>query len=136
MLLEDTLIRQPMLKYGGAFSVSKGSKSIIESLDYAAQLLNDPQNLVLIFPQGKLYSNFINEVQFEQGILKIMAKAEGKFQLAYAVAFIENFQHKKPTANIYLSNHTNCTFESIEALTRHYQQYYNGAKLLQTKITL
>jgi len=136
LLLEDTQIKQPMLKYGGAFSISKRSKSIIESLDYAAQLLNDPQNLVLIFPQGKLHSNFVTEVQFEKGVMKIIAKAADKFQLVYAATFIESFQYKKPTANIYLSNHTNCTFENIEALTHHYQQHYDEARRLQTKITL
>ena len=136
MLLEATSKKEPMLKYGGAFSVSKGSKSILQSIDYAAQLLKDPQNMVLIFPQGALYSNFVNDIKFEQGIIKIMQKASNKFQLLYAATFIENFQHKKPTANVYLTQPTNCTFEDIAALNADYQQHYNAARQLQTQIVI
>ena len=64
MLLEETSIRIPILKYSGAFSINKRSRDIIKSLDYAAKLLNDPENMVLIFPQGKYYSNFVNDVEF------------------------------------------------------------------------
>lgn len=136
MLLEETAKKEPMLKYGGAFSVSKGSKGIMQSLDYAGQLLADPANLVLIFPQGKLYSNFVNEVHFEKGIMKVMEQAHGNFQLIYAATFIEHWQHKKPTANIYLNNPVNCTFENIEALNKSYQEHYNASRQQQTKIVL
>jgi 1-acyl-sn-glycerol-3-phosphate acyltransferase len=136
MLLEETSKKEPFLKYVGAFSVSKGSRSILQSIDYAAQLLTDPQNLVLIFPQGALYSNFVNDVKFEQGIIKIMQKASNKFQLLYAATFTENFQHKKPTANVYLTQATNCTFEDIAALNADYQQHYNAARQRQTQIVL
>lgn len=136
MLLEATSKKEPMLKYGGAFSISKGSKSVLQSIDYAAQLLNDPQNMVLVFPQGALYSNFVNDIKFEQGIIKIMQKASNKFQLIYATTFIENFQHKKPTANVYLTQVTNCTFEDIAALNADYQQHYNAARQRQTQIVI
>jgi len=53
----------------------------LESLDYAAELLGNSENLVLIFPQGKLYSNFINKISFEKGVLKIMKQAANDFQL-------------------------------------------------------
>ena len=136
MLLEETSKKEPMLKYGGAFSVSKGSKEIIQSLNYAVELLAEPANLVLIFPQGKLYSNFVDGVHFEKGVMKIMNEAQGHFQLIYAATFIENFQHKKPTATVYLHNETNCTFENIAMLTGSYQQHYNTSRQQQTSIIL
>ncbi|MDB5111570.1 MAG: glycerol acyltransferase [Mucilaginibacter sp.] len=136
MILEETMQSVPFFKYLGGFSVNKKLHEMLASLDYAAQLLNDPQNIVLLFPQGKLYSNFINDVHFEKGVIKIMERAKGKFQLVYAATFIENFQYKKPTVNVYLSRDTIGTFENIEALTRNYQQHYNAAKQLQTKIVL
>jgi 1-acyl-sn-glycerol-3-phosphate acyltransferase len=136
MVLEDTMKKQWFFKYIGAFSVNKTPHGVINALNYAAQLLNDPQNLVLIFPQGKLCSNFVNEVQFEKGVMKIMDQAAGRFQLIYAAAFVENLQYEKPMANVYLSIPVNCTFENIEALTQSYQQHYNDARLLQTKIIL
>ena len=74
---------------------------MVESLDYAAQLLNDPQNLVLIFPQGKLYSNFVTNIHFEKGVMKVINKAEGKFQLIFASSFIQYFKHKKQSVTVY-----------------------------------
>ena len=64
MVREDTTVQLQYLKYGGAFSINKKSRDMLQSLDYAAELLNDPQNLVLIFPQGKLYSNFVKRHPF------------------------------------------------------------------------
>ena len=136
MVVKETMRKHGFFKYIGAFSVNKNSREVMESLDYAARLLNDPQNLVLLFPQGKLYSNFIDRVQFEKGTLKIMEQAGHKFQLIYAAAFIEHLQYKKPTVNVYLNSITNCTFESIAALTDSYQQHYDSARQLQTKIVL
>lgn len=136
MVIEDTMKKHAFFKYIGAFSVNKNSRGVIESLNYAAQLLNNAQNIVLLFPQGKLHSNFINKVQFEKGTLKIMDQAQGQFQLVYAATFIESLQHKKPTVNVYLNNVTNCTFENIAALTDSYQQHYDSAQQLQTKIVI
>ena len=136
MLLERTSKRIPILKYVGAFSISKNSKDIITSLNFAAQLLNDPENLVLIFPQGKLYSNFITEVEFEKGVMKVIGKAQGSFQLIYSAIFIECFTNKKPLANIYLKHVTNTAFENIQQLQADYQQHYDNARNQQTQIVI
>jgi hypothetical protein len=74
-------------------------------------LLNDPENLVLIFPQGKLFSNFIDEVSFEKGLVKILQGVTGKFQTVYAATFIEGLQYKKPSVNVYLA-----TAEAVKAM--------------------
>jgi 1-acyl-sn-glycerol-3-phosphate acyltransferase len=136
MLLESTSKKIPMLKYGGGFSVHKQSKDMITSLHFAAGLLADPDNLVLMFPQGKLYSNLVNEVHFEKGILKIIEKAGGDFQLVFAATFIENFQYKKPIATVYLKAVNDNNFADINALQQAYQQHYSAARLQQTQITV
>jgi len=92
---------------------------------------------VLIYPQGKLYSNFVNEVHFENGVSRIIKQAQGKFQLIFAAAFIQYFKHKKPTATVYLEN-MNESFadKSIDELQSAYQQYYSASKKLQTEIDI
>jgi 1-acyl-sn-glycerol-3-phosphate acyltransferase len=135
MLLEKTSKRVPILKYGGAFSINKHTRDIVESLDYAARLLNDPGNLVLIFPQGKLYSNFVAEIEFEKGIIKIMKQAAGNFQLVFAATFIEHFANPKPDAYIYLKLVTVPGFDNIADLQQAYQQHYDKARQQQTQIT-
>lgn len=136
MILEETAINEPILKYAGGFSVKRNSRDILKSLKFAAELLNDPQNMVLIFPQGKLYSNFIGEVTFEPGISKIMQQADGKFQLIQAAIFAETFEHKKPVVNVYLCNDEQAGSTDAIAVQRRYQQHYDRARAQQTKIVL
>ncbi|MEO8886060.1 MAG: 1-acyl-sn-glycerol-3-phosphate acyltransferase [Mucilaginibacter sp.] len=136
MLLERTAKRLPILKYGGAFSVKKNSRDIITSLNFASQLLNDAENLVLIFPQGKLYSNFITKVEFEKGIMKVLEQAAGKFQLVYSAMFIEYFTNKKPQANIYLKHITDAEFTDIQQLQASYQLHYDDARQQQIQIVI
>lgn len=135
MVREDTTVKLEYLKYGGAFSVNKKSRDMLKSLDYAAELLKSPQNLVLIFPQGKLYSNFVNDVHFEKGVTKIMAKAEEKFQLIFAAIFIQYMRSKKPNVTVYFENAISAGKTPAE-LKDAYQQFYDKAKTEQTKIVI
>lgn len=135
MVLEETMHQHWSFRYGGIFSVKKGSRDAINSLDYATQLLDDPQNLVLIYPQGRLYSNFVTRVDFEKGVMRVIDKAAEKYQLVFAAAFIQYFKSLKPTATVYLKNENeNFTGKGIAALQAAYQQFYDERKLEQTEI--
>jgi len=136
IVLKETMQKVKFFKYLGAFSVNKNSRTVMQTLTYAAQLLNNPQNLVVIFPQGKLYSNFITRVNFEKGVMKVLKQADNKFQLITAVSFIENFKHQKPSVNVYLQNIPYTKFENITELNDIYQQHYNAAHQQQTEIFL
>ena len=129
MLLEETARKEPFLRYAGAFSINKNSRDIIEALNYAAQLLDDPQNLVLIFPQGKLFPNFTANIKFEKGVMRIIDKAAGKFQLVFAPAFIQYFKHLKPT----ITETEDFTGKDISVLQEAYLKHHNASKLLQTE---
>ena len=135
MVREDTTVKFRYVKYGGAFSINIQSRDMLQSLDYAAELLNDPKNLVLIFPQGKLYSNFVSSIQFEKGITRIIEKAEGKFQLLFAATFVQYLKHKKPTATVYLQVEPSRN-KNFEDLKNAYQIHYDNAKLQQTEIVI
>src|ERR1700744_6254960 len=129
MILEETSRKEPFVKYAGAFSVSKNSRDILLSLDYAAQLLDDPNNLVLIFPQGQLYPNFTAHIHFEKGVQRVINQAQGKFQLVFAAAFIQYFKHIKPTATVYLKTESVIyAGNSIAELQSAYQQHFNASK--------
>ena len=135
MVREDTTQHLHHLKYGGAFSVNKNSRQMLESLDYAAQLLRDPKNLVLMFPQGKLYSNFAEQVNFEKGIMRIIEKAGDNFQLVFSATFIQYFRSKRPTITVYLKNADHAG-KNLEELQMAYQQHYDKAKKEQTEIII
>lgn len=134
MMLESTSLKEPFLKYAGGFSINKQSKDMINSLDFAAKLLEDPDNMVLIYPQGKLYSNLITELVFEKGIMQVIKKAAGKFQLVFAATFIENFDNLKPVANVHLVSVTDSDFSTISDLQQAYQQHYTNSRQKQIQI--
>jgi len=137
MILEDTARQISFFKYMGAFSVNKNSRDMMASLDYAAGLLNDPQNMLLVFPQGKLYSNFTDKMVFQKGLMKILSGVQNNFQLMFAATFIEHFKYKKPSVNVYLKTLSeSLTYKDINELATAYQQHYNSAKQLQTQIVL
>lgn len=132
MVIEDTVKKVSFFKYMGAFSVNKQSRDMVTSLNYAAQLLQDPENLLLIFPQGKLHSNFTGVVNFEKGLLKIMKSSTGKYQTVLSAIFIENMQHKKPTASVYLTVPAQGSFNA-EDVSQVYASHYNKALAVQSK---
>ena len=137
MINEATAYKIHYLRYGGAFSINKNSRDIIKSLDHAAALLNDPKNIVLLFPQGKLFSNFVEDIRFEKGILRVIKQAGGKFQLVFASTFIQFYKHRKQSINVYLKNETeDYADKNISELKDAYQQHYNAAKKIQTEIDL
>jgi len=135
MVLEETMREVTFFRYLGGFSVTKNSRQVVESLQYAAELLSDPDNLVVIFPQGKLYSNFVESVTFEKGLLKITEMATADFQYLFAAAFTENFDHKKPSVNVGFK-----VMQQDEVLVNNlqkaYQQHYDQVKQRQTQITV
>jgi 1-acyl-sn-glycerol-3-phosphate acyltransferase len=135
MVLEDTLRKSPILRYLGAYSVLKNSRSMLQSLNYSAELLNDPNNLVLIFPQARLYSNFVNDIHFEKGVNKVIKDAAGKFQYVFAANFIENFQHKKPSAYVHIKV-TDAVFDGIDQLKQAFDEHYALSKEKQTQIVI
>jgi 1-acyl-sn-glycerol-3-phosphate acyltransferase len=137
MVNEATAYKLSYLRYGGAFSINKNSRDILESLEYAAKLLDEPGNLVLLFPQGKLFSNFVDDVRFEKGVLRVIKQAAGKYQLIFSATFIQFYKHRKQSINVYLkSEKESFADKEIGELKEAYQQHYNSAKKLQTEIDL
>lgn len=135
MVLEQTLKNWPFMRYLCAFSIRKGARDMPASLSYAAGILNKPENLLLLFPQGKLYSNFIDDIDFQKGLNVILEKASANFQCILAAAFTENFAQKNPSVSVYLKvlNIPGITGEDVG---RAYQEHYNESKKLQTLIAV
>ena len=137
LVIEKTMRQVSFFKYMGAFSISKNSREMLASLAYASALLDEPGNLVLIFPQGKLYSNFTDVINFEKGLMKIMRGTAKKFQTVFAATFIEGLQYKKPSVSVYLANAAeSSSHENINGLQQAYRQHYDNAKTQQTKIAV
>lgn len=103
MMLKSQLQQRRMFSKAGAFSVNPGSRSVVESLNYAANLLENKDNMVLIFPQGILHSLYNTRFSFASGVEKILLKAPS-CQLLFYVAMVDYFSNRKPSLFFYLKD--------------------------------
>jgi len=66
MMLEEQLRKHWYFNFTGGYSVRKSSRSIIDTLNYTAELLEHSSNMVLLFPQGRITSMHNQEIKFER----------------------------------------------------------------------
>ena len=127
MMLEEELVKRKFLRTAGAFSIKKNSRESIHSINYSAEVLNKPQNMLLMFPQGKIESMHISHINFEKGIYKIVERLKGRVEIVFSVAMVEYLSNRKPTISIYLK-----TFDSenipLTFLEKDYNNWYNYIK--------
>jgi len=97
MSLKKQMQKHKWLKYLGAFSIAPGSPSMEESLNYAAEILSKPGNLLLYYPQGNLESAHIRYIEFKDGLSLIVPKIEGNCQLIWCSIIMEYFESTKPS---------------------------------------
>ncbi len=95
MMLEENLAKLSFFTKIGAFSIQKESRSQFQSLLYARELLENPQNLVLIFPQGKIWSQQTRSIDFGNGVLRILKDLST--QVVFSAMFTDYFEKPKPT---------------------------------------
>ncbi len=103
MMLEEQLRKYWFFNYTGGYSIHKKSRSVVESINYTSDLLNNPKNIVLIFPQGKIQSMHKQWFEFESGIEKILKKIDrNKIQIIFLINMIDYFSKPKPSLYQYI----------------------------------
>jgi len=124
MMLEEQLKKNMFFNKTGGYSVKKGSASVIESLDYTAELLSDPGNLVLMFPQGKFDSMHNHSLRFEKGVGYVLSKMKQKIQIIFVANFIEYFSEEKPGLIIYFNEFSGDDLSSAN-LEKEYNTFFS-----------
>jgi 1-acyl-sn-glycerol-3-phosphate acyltransferase len=123
MMLEEQLRKYWFFNYSGGYSVSKKSKSIVETLNYTSELLNDPKNMVLVFPQGEIQSMHNQNIQFEKGLERILRNQGNAVQVVFLANMIDYFSNRKPGIYFHLQEYTNGTFD-IKSIQDSYNLFY------------
>lgn len=125
MMLEEQLRQHMILNKGGAFSVKKNSRSLIESLSYCIELLEDKNNIVVLFPQGAIQSLYQSDFHFEKGATHILKSCGNKVQCVFNVNLIDYHSQKKPTLYIYYKNSS--VIEPCEAISieEQFNRFYS-----------
>jgi len=124
MMLEEELRKHMYLNKSGGFSIKKSSRSIVESLCYTAELLNDKNNLVLMFPQGRIESLYQKKIIFEKGIEYVLKKATTIPQIVFLVNLVDYFSNQKPGLYMYLKEYSGTDF-STETLQKEFNLFYS-----------
>jgi len=123
MMLEEQLRKRMYLNKSGGYSVRKGSRSILKSLDYTAELLKEKKSLVLMFPQGKIESIHNQTIRFEKGIEYVLKKVGGKVQILFLVNLIDYFSNPRPGLYMYLREYNGTDFTS-ETLQKEFNRFH------------
>lgn len=133
MMREDQLRKYRIFNFSGGYSVSKNSRSMIESLQYTASLLEDPANMVLIFPQGEIQSVYKQPIEFQKGIEKILSKFHAnEVQVLFVANLVDYFSNRKPTLYMYLEEYGKPD-STHAALQASYNDFYNRCIATQEK---
>lgn len=124
MMLEEQLKKHMFFTKTGGFSIKKGSRSVIETLDYTAEILSDKRNLVLLFPQGEIRSMHTTDFEFETGIEHIIVRLKSNIHIVFLANILDYFSGSKPCLYMYFSEYTGNDF-STSALQAEYNRFYS-----------
>lgn len=130
IVIEAQLKAFSLLKYVGCFSVNKRSRKMIESLNYAADLLKDPNIMLGIYPQGGLYSMHLNKIHFESGLEYIFKRTHAiPFQVFFGVTLLDYLESFKPIARVYLTEYHG--ERQLDKIEKAYNEFYTECKQKQ-----
>lgn len=123
MMEEKQLSENWFLNYGGVYSVRKQSKDVMESLHYTLELLNNSDNLVALFPQGKFESKYQHPLHFEKGLDWILKKLGSEVQFIFMANQTEYFDSVKPMLFMHFEEYE-YSGKTPEEIARDYNSFY------------
>ena len=101
MMLETELSQRKFFRRVGAFSWNRGDRTdAIRGVAYAAGLLTDPANLVLIFPQGEIRSQHQPTQGFGSAPRWILAQAGVVVNTIFVSLLWDYGSRARPTATV------------------------------------
>lgn len=131
MMLEEQMAKRMFLTRCGVFSVRKNSRDLIESLNYAAELLQNPGNVVTIYPSGEIISHHHQNFTFQRGFARLAGDKNNHSAIAFAVVLIDHFSFARPEIRIYLENYSG--ERTAETIEKAYHSFYLTCITKQTE---
>ena len=97
MMLTSQLKRYPFFSRVGAFGIEPGVRSeVLASLRYSASILNNPANLLCLFPQGELRPGGLRPLGFQRGLERILSLAGRSVLLVPMAIRVELLDGQRP----------------------------------------
>lgn len=123
MMLEDQLQQHHILNKIGAFGIKQQSRDIAAGISYSQTVLKHPNNMLVMFPQGKFASLYHYPVTFQRGIIKILEETHPYCQIIFMAALIDYFSHKKPTLTLSLKPYSPASVPTLQQIEDAYNQH-------------
>jgi hypothetical protein len=123
MMEEKQLSENRFLNYGGVYSIRKESKDLVKSLQYTNELLQNPDNLVALFPQGKFESKYQFPLHFEKGLDRILKNLKNEVQFIFMANQVEYFDSVKPLLFMHFKEY-NYSGKQVKEIEKDYNQFY------------
>lgn len=135
MMDEDELRKRWLFSLSGGYSIRRNSRSLFESLHYTEELLKVNDNMVVIYPQGKLFSSHTPHIHFKKGIERLKFDTEYAPDVYFLVQLTDYFQYDKPTLYYYLQKATTTITETRDYETA-YNEFYHQSVEQHSQITV
>jgi hypothetical protein len=123
-MLEEELKKRMFLNRCGGFSVSKQPRELLKSINHAASLLGDNNNIVLIFPQGKIETKYRHPFKFERGIEEILKRTTNQVEILFIANVIDYFSNTRPSLSIYFQQADLEARPGKEAIEQAYNTFF------------
>lgn len=136
MMDQEQLQKRWLFSHAGGYSIDAGSKSLFESLKYTADLLTKSDNMVLIYPQAKLYSAHTDDVQFKRGLSLIPIGDKLTCKVVMLVQLTDYFENKRPTLSMYIEEADLTGKEPLKTMEAQYNAFYKKCKNQQSAKTV
>jgi 1-acyl-sn-glycerol-3-phosphate acyltransferase len=128
LMLEEQLRSRMFLNKAGAFSIARGTRSVLETLEYSSGLLSEKNNMLVLYPQGVFQSLYQFPVKFEKGFVRILENAEPEsFQVVFYAALIDYFSRRKPKIDFYLKQHQYERGQNADDLENSYNDHLKSS---------
>lgn len=124
MMLEEQLRRHPVLVRCGCFSVKKNSRCLLETLDYCERVLQSPDNMLLIFPQGAIGSMHLSTPAFGAGAGRLFERLGGRCDVLLNVNLPDYGAAKRPELYGYYRLLPGSELPGAQALRAAWERYY------------
>ena len=136
LILKKQLQKNSLLRYFGCFSIVPHSKTSIESINYAAEILSQPGNVLIMFPQGNIDSQYVRHIEFKDGLSKIIPQVNGNCQLIWSSNLTEYFESLKPTLFCHMLDCGTNQHFNFNELKSNVNQHHKNAIQKQIRFTI
>ncbi len=101
----------------------------MESLQYSARILDDPGNMLLLYPTGEIQASYISSFSVLKGLDRIINPGT---EIRFYACLVDYFSHRKPSARIYFRKENGNNTGSAH-LERSYNEFYAACILRQNE---